>query len=53
MLLIGTLDDCTEQSTVICHRIFKQVSAQASTTITFQLPLVMLAQKWVEKEFEM
>ena len=53
MLLMHTSERSTLQSEVIYHRILYRILTQHFTTITFQLLLVMSAQKWVERILEM
>ena len=53
MLLMRTSKRSTLQSKVIYHGILYRILTQDFTTITFQLLLVMSAQKWVEGILEM
>ena len=53
MLLMRTSERSTLQSEVIYHGILYRILTQDFTTITFQLLLVMSAQKWVERILEM
>ena len=53
MLLMHTSESSTLQSEIIYHRILYRILTQHFTTITFQLLLVMSAQKWVERILEM
>ena len=53
MLLMRTSECSTLQSEIIYHRILYRILTQHFTTITFQLLLVMSAQKWVERILEM
>ena len=50
---MSTFEWSTLQSEIIYHWIFDRILAQHFITITFQLPLVMLPQKWVEMILEM